>query len=251
VVITRALAIGGILLAAALAHADGDADAEAWDLMQRGSVLYQKGDYVAARAALVRARELVPGRVFTIDRWLGLTEARLGHCADAVIALERFLASSPTDEAARDDATAARDGCKQELATRGSLRVETTPAGAEVRFDADDPGAPPLGLSPLLLESAPLGDHLVSVRREGYRPGSRIVSISAGQLNTVQLQLVPLVAPPPIAAAVIVARPVKRPFWRRRWFWPVVAGAAVVVIAVGVGVGVAASKPSFPTITFQ
>jgi hypothetical protein len=248
------LVTAALLLAPAPALADGDPDAEAWVQLQRGVALYQQGDYAAARAALAKARELVPGRVPTIDRWLGVTDARLGRCADAITELERFLATSPSDPDGVADATAARDGCKQMLATHGNLRVETTPPGAEVRLDADDPGAPPVGVTPLSLEGAPLGDHLVSVRREGFQPASRIVSIVGGQTVKLELALTPLVVTPPLApkpVLVVMAPPARKPFWKRTWFWPVVAGAAVVVIGVSVGVGVAASRPSYPTVTFQ
>jgi hypothetical protein len=247
--------MAALLLAPALAVADGgDPDAEAWVQLQRGVSLYQQGDYVAARAALAKARELVPGRVPTIDRWLGVTDARLGRCAEAVTELERFLATSPTDPDGVADATAARDGCKQMLATHGTLRVETAPPGAEVRLDADDPGAPPVGTTPLSLESAPLGDHLVSVRREGFQPVSRIVSIAGGQTVKLELALTPLVVTPPpvlVPAPVVARRAASRPFWKRTWFWPVVAGTAVVIIGASVGIGVAASKPSYPTVSFQ
>ncbi len=232
-------------LAASAARADSDA--EAWELLQRGTELYQKGDYRAARVALVRARELVPGRVPAIDRWLGLTDAQMGDCTDAVVELDRFLAASTAEADTALEATRARDGCKQALATHGRLRIVTWPAGAEVRIDADDPKTPPIGISPVTLESAPLGDHLVSVQHSGYQPATRIVSIAAGQLASVELTLASLTTAPSTAAPPGRLR-------RRRWLWPVVvmASVAIIGVAVGVGVGVGtASKPSFPTLTFQ
>jgi tetratricopeptide (TPR) repeat protein len=252
----RLLTLAVALLGGA-ADARADADAEAWDLLQRGTALYQRGEYVAAREALEKARELVPDRVPSIHRWLGLADARLGRCADAVTELEKFLATAPTDVDAAAEATAARDGCKQSLSTHGMLRIESTPPGSEVRLDADDPQSPPLGLTPLDVESAPLGDHLVSVQRAGYQPASRIVSIAPGQLARVQLTLAPIViAPPPPPIVIAATQPLlrQRPLWKRRWFWPVVAGAAVAVIAIGVGVGIAATpppRPNYPILVFQ
>jgi PEGA domain len=245
----RAACIALVMLGAA-GSAYADADAEAWDLLQRGTALYQAGDYEAARVALARARELVPGQVPAIDRWLGLANARLGRCSEAVEELERFLATLPKDPDALYDTTAARDGCKQALASRGRLRVETSPSGAEVRLDADDPKAPRVGVSPLMMESAPLGDHLVSVHRDGYQAASKIVSIAEGKLVVVQLTLVPvapLAAPP---AAIVAQAPSRKPVWKRRWFWPVVAGAAVAVAGVAVGVAVG-TAPRYAVIRFQ
>ena len=242
----------GVLLAPV---ARADADAEAWELLQRGIHLYKTADYSGARTLLLQAKALVADRVPTVHRWLGLSEAALGHCADALSELERFLASAPAPPDAAE-AIAARDQCKTKLAAVSLLRVETFPPGAEVRVDPDDdPKKPPLGFSPLSLEQFPPGDHLVSVQRAGYQSASRIVTLTAGQTTVVQLTLA-AVTPPPVALVIappaVVAAPAT-PVWKRRWFWPTVVGAVLVVgaVAVGVGVGVAESKQTFPTLMFQ
>jgi hypothetical protein len=195
----------------------------------------------------------VPERVPTIHRWLGLTEAKLGHCADAVVALEQFLASSPPD-ADSAEAVAVRDQCKLALAARSSVRVETSPPGADVRIDPDDddPKKPSLGVTPLSLEGIPPGDHLIAVYRAGYKTATRIVTFATGRVTRVELTLVPVA--PTQTVAVVTASPVTapKPVWKRSWFWPTIVGAAVVVgIAVGVGVGVGTQPKSFPTLMFQ
>ncbi|MFA5267229.1 MAG: PEGA domain-containing protein [Methanoregula sp.] len=72
----------------------------------------------------------------------------------------------------------------------GALAVNSSPPGARVLLD----GAY-AGLSPVLLENISADNHTVGVEIDGYTAASRTVSIAAGQVNPVEVSLVPVPAP--------------------------------------------------------
>ena len=83
----------------------------------------------------------------------------------------------------------------------GTLRVLSTPSGANVQLDGVSIGTTPLtrsGVSP--------GAHTVNVSKLGYQPEARSVAIQADQTTTVDLTLT-LVPQPDLDLAVSVSKP--------------------------------------------
>jgi hypothetical protein len=72
----------------------------------------------------------------------------------------------------------------------GALAVNSSPSGARIQLD----GAY-AGLSPVVLENISADNHTVGVEMDGYTAASRTVSIAAGQVNPVDISLVPVPAP--------------------------------------------------------
>ena len=223
-----ALCFLAVLSADARARADNQEDA--LHLLDEGVALFQANDLAAAREAFARARDLVPDKANPY-RWLGLVDARLGHCQDAIDELETFLKRVPVTDTRAIEAITVRDRCRAELQPKvGTLIVDSTPSGVEVRID--DPDKPALGTTPFRAE-LPVGSHLVYLRGRELQPA--VKSITVGRNETmridVTLQAAPVVAP--------VAPPVEK---KRSKLWIVgvaVGAAAAAALAVGLGVGLA------------
>jgi hypothetical protein len=69
-------------------------------------------------------------------------------------------------------------------ANDGTLSVQTDPAGAAVYIDGRFAGA-----TPLTLPAVAAGDHRLRVAKEGYLDNSRIVRITGGKAETLQVRL--------------------------------------------------------------
>jgi hypothetical protein len=177
---------------------------------------------------------------------LGIVDARLGDCARAVIELDTFLSRVPVDDPRAIEAITVRDRCKEELTAKiGTLSVESSPSGAEVRLDVQDKA--PDGVTPWRNDQISVGNHVVFLRKPGYLQGLSAVQISRGGLTNVQiaLQPEPVAAPPPVVNArpapapqVIVAQsPPPPPKKSKAWIAAVVVPLGVVVIAGAIGLG--------------
>src|SRR5689334_12527112 len=91
----QVVAAAVVVFGAAVARAD-QSD-EALQRMDQGMALFRVGSLTAARAAFVEAQKLVPDKANPY-RWLGLTDARLGRCADAAEELDAFIKRVPADD---------------------------------------------------------------------------------------------------------------------------------------------------------
>jgi PEGA domain len=69
----------------------------------------------------------------------------------------------------------------------GTLMVNSTPTGARVLLDGVDSG-----LSPLVIPNLSAEDHTVTLEKDGYIPAAQKVSITAGQMNPVDVSLQPV-----------------------------------------------------------
>ena len=108
------------------ASADSDPEREAVTLLTDGAELMRRGELEPARAKFLAARRLVPERANPY-RLLGLVEARLGNCAEAVANLDEFLRRASLDDARRAEAQAVRDDCQQQLRPKPLNPVIVTP----------------------------------------------------------------------------------------------------------------------------
>jgi hypothetical protein len=233
-----------LLLCIVAPRARADKAGEALQLLDKGIAAFNAGQLPQARELFSRARDLVPDKANPY-RWLGLVDARMGHCADAARELDIFLQKVPPGDARTAEALTLRDRCRQELAPRvGTLVVETTPPGAEVRLD--DPDAAEVGVTPYRNEAVPVGSHVLFVRKPGYEALTRGVSLPQNEVVLVELPLHatssaaaprerPARATAPAAAALTrSAPPPPPPRKSRAWIAGVVVG---VVAAAGLGLG--------------
>ncbi len=171
---TRWLVILLLALTPTLARA-GKSD-DALKFLDEGIKLFNGGDLAGAREAFSQAHDLVPDKANPY-RWLGLVDARMGRCGDAIKELEIFLQKVPPGDSRAAEAVTLRDRCREDVQPRlGSLVVETSPSGAEVRLD--DPSAPVAGVTPFRGESVPIGNHVVFVQKPGYEQVARGVAIT-------------------------------------------------------------------------
>ena len=237
----RALGVA-LLLLPALARADATDDA--LQLLDRGVALMQAGDLVAARESFDKARALVPDKANPY-RWLGLVDARLNHCADAVKELDTFLGKVPATDARAIEAITVRDRCKEELSPKvGTLVIDSTPSGVEVRLDD---AAQPSGVTPFRDEHVAVGSHVVALRKPGFQSLTHVVTVQRGATLELTLGLQPepaaTASAPAPAPLVVTAPPVEHKRRSKAWIAGVVVGAvAVLALGVGLGVGLASSS---------
>ena len=246
-----------LALVAGVARAESAAEIEqkALKFLAAGDALYKIEDFVGARAAFAKATELVPEKA-NPWRLLGVVDAQLGHCAEAVTDFDNFLAHVPPSDARVADVTARRDRCRDELRPKtGQLLVRSTPSGAEVRLDDEHTAS--VGATPVTVPAATAGAHIVYLHKEGFRDTGRSAQVTRGEATTIDVTLSPL--PPSTARVEPVADPVPRTppvevqappveeppapppreperHGSRAWIVGVVVGVVLVAAAVGVGV---------------
>ena len=220
----------------AVARADEPPDA-ALLLQDEGIALYESGDFAAARDRFDQACALAPDKK-NPHRWLGLAEARLGQCAEAVREFGRFLALAEAGDKRIPEVVRERYRCQAILdGGAGVLAIESEPPGAVVKLDGA--AGPPAGTTPFRAE-LPVGER--DVELSGIGPTRKEhVSIRAGETTSLALRLLV----PEVPSATSRRR---APLYRRWWLWTALGAAVAVAVAVGVGVGVgvAAARPAEP-----
>jgi hypothetical protein len=112
---------------------------------------------------------------------------------------------------------------------RGSLAVDTTPAGASVYVDGNESGITPHQRPALV------GLHTVLLRAAGYHPQEVTLSIAEQRTSRLQVALVGS------SGASSAAR---QPVYRKWWFWLALGGA---VAAAAVTTGILVSQTSGPS----
>lgn len=237
---------GLLLQTVAIARAEGpettrataaDVAKQAQELLDNGVALFKAGDLERARVAMQRVSALVPDKPNPY-RWLGLIEVRLGHCKEALVAFDAFLSRVQLGDPRGVEIVTLRDRCRAELEPKlGTLVVQSTPPGAEVRLRAA--GEPLLGKTPLDSASLAAGNYVLVLRKDGYVETARGVSIV--EKEVVRLDLV-LEKAPPIAAK-------KKKYWI---IGAVLGPLAAVGLGVGLGVGLTRTDTrSFPGLVAQ
>ena len=248
-VVVVTAATGAARARAAVAEASAEAEAA----IRRGVELRRQGKDQDALEEFRRAYAQAKSPRALAQ--MGLAEQALGRWVDAEADLEQAVGNK-TDAWIRKNAAVlagALDAIRHHL---GSLDV-IGPAGAELRVDGRVLGALPLAKPARL----PIGNPTIELRQDGFFPGTRPVSIVAGELTreSVDLQPMPVVRPPPTTAlpAGRSARPALAASaagetttagglspremtegagggWRRPLAWTT-AGAALLGVAGGVG----------------
>lgn len=214
-----------LLLALTPARADDDAEKQAVRLLTDGADLFHQGDFARAREKFLAAHHLVPGRVNPL-RWLGLSEARLGHCLESVRYLREFLDRVATTDPRRAEAEAVQSACQQELTARsGSLEVTSIPEGAEIRLD--EASNPASGKTPVRIDNLQPGNHAIFLLKPGFEPLSQNVTIEKGQVARLSMQL------------LLTAAPASQPTNKKSNKKVILAAVLTsVAVAAGIGLGV-------------
>lgn len=144
----------------------------------QGHSEFREGNYEAAMAAFQRAYDTVPNPVVLIS--IAETQQRLGLWADAEKTLTRYLEERPD---APD-----RPQVEQQLASirarPGTLRVESTPAGAVIVVDGADTGA----ITPADLSLEP-GPHQITLHGVTGVEKQGAVEIEYGGQHVLQVDL--------------------------------------------------------------
>jgi hypothetical protein len=247
-----------LLLALAPTLASAGKSDDALKLLDEGIKLFNSGDLPAARDAFSQAHDLVPDKANPY-RWLGLVDARMGRCGDAIKELEIFLQKVPPNDARAAEAVTLRDRCREDVQPRlGTLVVESSPSNAEVRLD--DPSAPLAGMTPFRGESVAIGNHVVFVGKSGYEQVARGVAVTQRETAHVQVTLarsskqvvevVPRNDGPVVVERGSTGDDGQPPRKKRYWIAGVVVGV-LVVAGVGVGLGIGLTQhnpPVFPPV---
>jgi hypothetical protein len=173
-----------LLFAAAAGGQPTDVREEARSHFDLGLLHFDHGEWSAALAEFLRARELYPTRSATKNAALCLhKESRFDEALDMFESLERdYPDLSPTDRALADREIAEL----QPLV--GALAVAGAEPGASVSVDGRARGSCPLP-APLRLS---VGSHVVRVFKEGFMPFEQRVDVASGQAATLEARLTAL-----------------------------------------------------------
>lgn len=173
-----AVAVLAVVNAAPAVTTGGTSDDQARDAYDKGTELFQDGDYAGAARAFRRANELKPNWKILYN--VGQAEAAAKHHGLALEAFERYLA-----EGGDDIAAARRDEVLEEVRRLrdmvGALKVDA-PDGSLVIVDGIERGRTPL--SGTLMVAAGI-EHSVSITQGDQTVLERTVKVSGGQILVV------------------------------------------------------------------
>lgn len=153
-----------------------DDKARAIELISQANSSYDGGDF---RTALEKYREAYgitedPRVLYRI----GLTYENLANYQRAREHLELFLLAEPNSKYAGRVKSKVENLRKLEANLQSSVRVESTPAGAQVWIDTEI--GKPMGVTPVRIPVGP-GGHSVLLKKEGFDPVRATFSVEAGQ----------------------------------------------------------------------
>jgi hypothetical protein len=192
------LAFAALVVAAGTARAGEDPRKAAGEHYQRGLEIVSEhcrlpqgcGDYQAALDEFEQAYALSPN--FEVLYNIGQANLALGRPRKAIDALERYLADGSEKVPPVRRAEVERQIAQLE-SSFGQLGVTTEPSGARVTVDGADIGTTPLSA----VVKVVAGTHVVSASRPGAATVTRVVTLTEGQQETVNLALPDL----PVASA--------------------------------------------------
>ena len=190
----------------------------------QGEAYYQQGDFRKALTEYKKAHahKAHPALIFNMAQ----CHRQLGEYTKALFFYRLFLSESPDADNKEEVLRRIREmeekaAQKAVLEKRkGKVSVISVPGGADVHVDRFS-GAP-LAKTPAVLKFT-AGQHLVVVRKKGYKTVHRSVMVQPGGLHQVRITLE---RDPTAGGGVVHARP----FYRRWWFWSGVALTAALAI---------------------
>ncbi|MFO0684252.1 MAG: PEGA domain-containing protein [Sandaracinus sp.] len=153
------------------ASAQTDPRSEASTHFQRGTDLFNEGNFDAALAEFQRAYDLAPAAPVLYN--LARVHGALGHPVEAAHAYERYLAEggSAIPSGRRAEVEQALETQRQRI---GRVRVTVNVEGAIVSIDGADVATTPLA-SPIEVAG---GTHAIGVRAPGYEGITREISVA-------------------------------------------------------------------------
>lgn len=176
---TTVLLLAGLLLSPSPAFADASPE----DLFRQGREAIVKRDWPAAHQALLQSWALK--KSFDTATLLGQTELKLGKHRDAAEHFAYALRNFPNRDPKPDAKKRVEEGLKAAREKVSALRVEVSPAGAEVRVGGKSVGRAPLEHE-LYVEP---GTHFVEVSLDGYDTEKREVVARAGGEEGLRIEL--------------------------------------------------------------
>ena len=162
---------------------------DAKQLMQTGVRLLEAKDYLGALAIFKDAYHRFPSSKILLN--IGTTEKLLDRRAEAANTYERYLESNDADPAKRAEVS---DAISELDTWLGRITVTLDPQDAELEVDGEwRKGGRILHVNP--------GGVVVRVRKDGYQPAERNVSLVGGQQIALTIRLAPV---PKVVAPVVV-----------------------------------------------
>jgi hypothetical protein len=205
--------LSSILAVSLLLIAADDAKEEAKRLVNEGNQAFEAGDFAAALLHFQKAYEAYPSPKILVN--LGETHRAREDWVQAVLHYERFLRERGPDEHMVKEVESRIAELNEKVG-----RIEVAAENASATVDGEAVEGPLVVVAP--------GEHRLVVRREGHLEFTRTVSVSAGETERVEVQLVAMAAGGAADEEAITEK------W---WFW---TGAGVVAVAVvGVVLGIA------------
>ena len=188
-ILFRATAVAlvcAVLLAPGAAAAQ--ANDEAAKHFDRGQALYKKGDFKEAIKAYQAANAIAPhpAALFNIAR----CHVNLGH-PEKALKYYKMALHNTADPTSRADI---EQRIKRLQSRPVKVFVSSKPSGAAVTVDGA--GAPARGGTPLVLNLRP-GEHVLLVRKDGYKLATRRVVVQVGKELAVEVALDKVAAPCP------------------------------------------------------
>jgi PEGA domain len=154
-----------------------------------GEKKYKAEDYAGALVDFRAANDIKSTP--QAERYIGLSEDRLGHPQEALTWYDRFLIHVPDKLASQGDEIRKRE--TEIRALPGKVHIDSNPPGAIVTVD----GAPQAGPTPLDVELA-AGSHALHFTEEGRIPADRQVDVTFASAQSVSADLDPEPPPPPV-----------------------------------------------------
>lgn len=238
--LTLACLVGGLPRSASAQEPRDKARA----LFLEANGLFDRGMYQDALTLYRKARALYPS--FKIDLNIGGTLDALGRKTEAAVYFERFLLNS--SKASRPVIREARRRLKVLRRQLGWLKVTTMAEGALIAVDGKSVGHTPHDLPIYLIP----GSHRISVKKQGFAPRVKMITIGAGKRQTLDFLLDPIEsagARPTTSAVRVEADPATARRRRSKAIWgftslgvgvALTAGAAVLY-----GVGLSSGTDSY------
>jgi hypothetical protein len=193
----RAALLSLLVAARALAQpapppAGGGDRGDAKQLMQTGVKLLEQKDYLGALTVFTDAYKRFASAKILLN--IGTTLKLLDRKAEAANAYQRYLDSPDADAARRTEVNDVLADLDKWL---GRVTVTLDPADAELEVDSD------WLKGPRLLHVNP-GLAVIHVRRDGYQPAERNVSLVGGQQVALTVTLLPV--PKAIEKPIVITR---------------------------------------------
>lgn len=176
---------------AAATPAPTPAQEEARQRFERGMQLYNDGAYDLALIELQRAYDLAPSYKLLYN--IAQVNAQLSNYAGALRAFEKYL-SDGADDVAPERRAAVEKEIQTLRARTANITVRVNVPDAEIVID----GLPQTGqaLDAAFLVNA--GVRRIGVRKPGYQPAEKVLTLAGGDSAEVQLELVELASSGPV-----------------------------------------------------